>query len=79
MHKIQVVSDDFGKTRKAHIVLNMAGNPHQRRPPSVLSNRRDIVSFYDDLQAVVALLLTNNEYRSIISIVGMHGTDGRHW
>ncbi|KAI8567033.1 hypothetical protein RHMOL_Rhmol02G0090000 [Rhododendron molle] len=80
MHKIQVLSDrrrvygiDFGKTRKAHNVLNMAGNPHQRLPPSVLSNRRDIVSFYDDLQAVGALLLTNNEQHSIISIVGMEG------
>lgn len=80
MHKIQVLSDrrmvygiDFGKTRKAHNVLNMTGNPHQRLPPSVHIKRRDIVSFYDDLQAVVALLRTNNERRSIISIVGMEG------
>lgn len=80
MHKIQVLSDrrmvygiDFGKTRKAHNVLNMAGNPHQRLPPSVHIKRRDIVSFYDDLQAVAALLRTNNERRSIISIVGMKG------
>ncbi|KAG5560920.1 hypothetical protein RHGRI_004077 [Rhododendron griersonianum] len=80
MHKIQVLSDrrrvygiEFGKTRKPHNVLNMAGNPHQRLPPSVHIKRRDIASFYDDLQAVVALLLTNNENRSIISIVGMEG------
>ncbi|KAF7149993.1 hypothetical protein RHSIM_Rhsim02G0082100 [Rhododendron simsii] len=80
MHEIQVLSDrrrvygiDFSKTRNAHNILNMAGNPHQRLLPSILSNRRDIVSFYDDLQAVVALLLANNEYRSIISIVGMEG------
>ncbi|KAE9452822.1 hypothetical protein C3L33_15270, partial [Rhododendron williamsianum] len=81
MHKIQDLSDrkrvhgiDFGKTGKAHNVLNMAGNPHQRQPPSVHIKRREIVSFYDDLQAV-ALLLTNNEHRSIISIVGMEGIE----
>ncbi|GFZ10821.1 hypothetical protein Acr_22g0002190 [Actinidia rufa] len=78
MHKIEDISSrkmfygiEINERREA--VSTMDRDEHKTLPLSILTERKDIVSFYEDMQAVMGQLLTDNKRCSKISIVGMEG------